>query len=71
MYSRMTWCDLVCILASGWCSTQGPSCSWFNRVQTHMGTHAQLISRGLCTAWDIEDLVALGKKTRVSFLNVS
>lgn len=45
-------------------TADGPSCLWFHRVQTHMGTHAQLISHGMCTAWDIEDLVAMGKKTK-------
>lgn len=44
---------------------QGVSCSFFHRVQQKLGSQAQLRQQGLNTAWDIEDLVRLGKKVKV------
>jgi len=45
--------------------TQGEGCSYYYRVQKKMGTQAQLRQYGYNTAWDIEDLVQLGKRVRV------
>lgn len=45
---------------------QGVSCSFFHRVQQKLGSQAQLRQLGMTSAWDIEDLVKMGRKVRVS-----
>ena len=47
---------------------QGVSCSFYYRVQQKLGSQAQLRQLGYTTAWDIEDLVKLGKRVRVSLV---
>jgi len=41
------------------------SCSFFHKVQSKLGSQAQLRQLGLNTAWDIEDLVTVGNRVRV------
>ncbi len=45
---------------------QGQYCSYFLNVGKKLGSQAQLRQMGMDSAWDIEDLVSLGKKIRVS-----
>lgn len=44
---------------------QGASCKFYFKVQQKLGTQAKLREYGYNTAWDIEDLVNLGKTVKV------
>ena len=47
-------------------SVQGVSCQYFHRVQQKLGSQSQLRTQhGYNTAWDIEDLVKLGRRVKV------
>ena len=44
---------------------QREGCSYYYRVQQKLGSQAQLRQYGYTSAWDIEDLVHLGKRVHV------
>lgn len=44
---------------------QREGCTYYYRVQQRMGSQAQLRQYGYTSAWDIEDLVHLGKRVHV------
>ena len=46
---------------------QGASCKFYFKVQQKLGTQAKLREYGYNTAWDIEDLVNLGKTVKVQW----
>ena len=47
---------------------QGISCPFYHKVVQKLGGQAKLRGYGYHSAWDIEDLVSLGKKIRVLYM---
>ncbi len=70
--------DIICVSKKTKSSTlisclhiQGKSCSYFYKVQQKLNGQVKLREYGLKSAWDIEDLVDLGKKIKVHVFSCS